>query len=56
MNDYKDFGIDVDELDRLLAEYGGGDKPKAEEPAAEPEPEKPTYEPEPEIEEPAPEP
>ena len=56
MNDYKDFGIDVDELDRLLAEYGGGDKTKAEEPAAEPKPEKPTFEPEPEIEEPAPEP
>ena len=40
MDDYKDFGINMDELDRLLAEYGeGGEKPKTSEPEPVAEPE-----------------
>lgn len=54
MNDYKDFGIDMDELDRLLAEYGGGTEKKDTQPVEpKPEPVIPEYEksePEPEQE------
>ena len=54
MTDYKDFGIDMDELDRLLAEYGGGTEKKDTQPAEpKPEPVSPEYEksePEPEQE------
>ena len=45
MNDYKDFGIDMDELDRLLAEYGGGTEKKDTQPVEpKPEPVIPEYE------------